>query len=184
MVRISVAEIDCQTESPRCLLTCHQYSKKQDTTSLLHEKNIVQTWRKSAALPQRLLKENSKLVDLIKAESDSVEVLTITEHIRTRGQLQKQIDEEHRITRIEVVRNVSQHIESLQSSYVTFTQGTQLMKSLEFPGRNKRLNDIVKHTAETFQWLFDSRGDRLAQVQPEDSDLIYKTLVQECQSKT
>lgn len=97
MVCISVAEMDLHYESPKCLPVRHQYSNEQDATALLHEENFAQLSRNLRYFISECSKENTKLMDPIKAESDSAKTLTSTEHARTRGQFERQIDEVHRI---------------------------------------------------------------------------------------
>ena len=120
---------------------------------------------------------------------------TIGAHEETRnffseelGRLRIEDNEEHAKTRDQV----GHQIQTMQTTTLSAAIRDQLLKSLNFQGRDQRINDVKEAHYKTFQWLFDdmdqadSGNSSLQDIEDEGSqelDLVYKDLYEECRGK-
>lgn len=85
-------------------------------------------------------------------------------------------------------------ISNLQAKSLSAAEREKFLKSLNFPERDSRLNDIKEACHRTFEWLFGDisndvylKNDSLEHsqdiLQDQSRDLLYESLVAQCQGK-
>lgn len=107
---------------------------------------------------------------LIMYESKSIKEQTAREHQETRDNIMEHETREHRETRdyirgqttrehAETREHLAEKIVKLNAVSLSKAERSKFLKSLDFPGRDQRLNEVKDAHYKTFEWLFDEMDD-------------------------
>jgi hypothetical protein len=116
-----------------------------------------------------------------------IAISSVTEHQKTRTLLSERLakltledNEGHTETR----NQVFERIDDLQAVTLFIAQRDKFLRSLNFQGRDQRINDVKEAHHKTFQWLFDDNPHTVEQVQGQHLARVYEKSFHERHAKT
>ncbi len=116
-------------------------------------------------------------------------IQTTAEHEKTRGLMSEHLaalSVEENVEHARTRDHVSQRIDDLRAATLSKSERDKFRKSLNFQGRDQRVNDLKDGHSRTFQWLFEDSQHSHEPLEDhgQELDLVYEDLVESSQCKT